>query len=79
MSTDFTKLSVFIDIVETWLGIADGQKSSVFSFQDDTLSKYQWIYTKLCVFIDIVETWFGIADGQISSVFEYHQHAFVEK
>ena len=33
---------------------------SVFSFWDDDLSKYQWIFTKLSVCIDIVEIWFGI-------------------
>ena len=37
------------------------------SFQDDNLSKHQWIFTKLGMCIDIVEIWFGIANGQISS------------
>ena len=41
---------------------------SVFSFPDDSFSKYQWIFTKLGVCIDIVETSFGIADVQISSI-----------
>ena len=40
-----------------------------FSFQDDNLSKCQWIFTKLCMCIDIVDIWFGIANGQISSNF----------
>ena len=42
---------------------------SVFSLQDDNLSKYQWIFTKLYMCIDIVEIRFGIANGQISSIF----------
>ena len=33
---------------------------SVFSFPDDNLSTYQWIYTKLGVYNDIVEICFGI-------------------
>ena len=37
---------------------------SIFSFLDDNLSKYQWIFTKLGKCIDIVEICFGIAsDG----------------
>ena len=28
---------------------------SIFSFPDDDLSKYQWIFAKLCMCIDIVE------------------------
>ena len=53
-----------------------------FSFPDDNLSKYQWIFTKLGVCIDIVEIWFGIANGQISSIFDgvicpRHAHIFV--
>ena len=43
---------------------------SLFSFQDDNLSKYQWIVTKLGVCIVVVEFWFGIALGQISLIFE---------
>ena len=43
--------------------------TSIFSFPDDSLSKYQWIFTKLGMCIDIVEIWFGIANGQISSFF----------
>ena len=42
---------------------------SIFSFLDENLSKYQWIFTKLGVCIDIVKIGFGIANGQISSVF----------
>ena len=33
---------------------------SVFSFQDNNFSKYQWIFTKLCICIAVVEIWFGI-------------------
>ena len=43
---------------------------SIFSFQDNNLSKCQWIFTKLGVCIDIVEIWFGIANGHILSVFD---------
>ena len=39
-------------------------------FQDDNLSKHQWIVTKLGMCTDIVEIWFGIAKGQISSNFD---------
>ena len=39
---------------------------SIFSFTDDNVSKYQWLYTKLGMCIDIVEIWYGIANGQIS-------------
>ena len=41
-----------------------------FSFPDDNLSQYQWIFTKLGMCIDIVEIWFGIANWQISSISE---------
>ena len=46
--------------------------TSIFSFPDDNLSKYQWIFTKLAIYmcIDIVEICFGIANGQISSFFD---------
>ena len=44
--------------------------TSVFSFLDDTLSKYKWIFTKLGMCIDIVEICFGIANGQITSLFD---------
>ena len=52
-----------------------------FSFPDDNLSKYQWIFTKLGMCIDIVEIWFGIPNGQISSNFyrvicPRHAHIF---
>ena len=55
--------------------------TSVFSFPDDNLSKYQWIFTKLGVCFDIVETWFGIADGKISSIFIClrHIHIFISR
>ena len=44
--------------------------TSLFSYLDDNLSKYQWINTKLGVCIDIVEICFGIANGQISFIFD---------
>ena len=55
-----------------------------FSFPDDNLSKYQWIFTKLGMCIDIVEIWFGIANGQISANFygvicPRHAHIFVSR
>ena len=57
---------------------------SVFSFPDDNLGKYQWIFTKLGVFINIVKIWFGIADGQILSIFDrviflLHVHIFISE
>ena len=42
----------------------------VFSFPDDNLSKYQWIFTKFGICIEIVEISFGIANGQILSIFD---------
>ena len=35
--------------------------TAIFSFPDDNLSKYEWIFIKLDMCIDIVEIWFGIA------------------
>ena len=46
------------------------QDTPIFSFSDDNLSKFQWIFTKLDVCIDIVEIWVGIANGQISLNFD---------
>ena len=70
---------MYIDIVEIWFGIAYGQfslfftelsarETSVVSFQENNLNKFQWSFTKLDMFIDIVKIWFGIANGQISSI-----------
>ena len=70
-----------IDIVEIWFWIANGQISSfllqlsarhtsVFSFPDDYLSKYQWIFTKRGMCIDIVKIWFGNATGEFASTFD---------
>ena len=70
-----------IDIVEIWFGIANGYSSifdrvielsarhtSIFSFSDDNLSKFHWIFTKLGVCSDAVEIWYGIDNGRISSI-----------
>ena len=43
---------------------------SVFYFQDNNISKSQWIFTKFSMYIDIVEINFGIAHCQISSIFD---------
>ena len=77
----FNKLDMCIDIEkeEIWLGIANGQISSMFDelsayhtsiflFLNDNSSKCQWIFTKLG--IDIVEIWFGTTNRLISSVFD---------
>ena len=45
-------------------------RPSVFSFPDNDLNNYQWIFTKLGMCIDIYEISFGIANGQISSIFD---------
>ena len=77
----FTKLDMWIHIVEIWFGVANGQISQlltnlsacntfVFSFKDNNFSKSQRIFTKLDKCIDIVEVWFGIANWQISSIFD---------
>ena len=50
--------------------ICPSVRPSIFSFQEDNLSKCQRIFTKLSVCIDIVEIWFGIVNGQISSIFD---------
>ena len=44
--------------------------TSIFSFLDDNLSKYQWIFTKLGVYIDIMEICFRIVNGPVLSIFE---------
>ena len=41
---------------------------SVFLFQEDTLSKFQWIFTKLGVCIHIVETGSGLLIGKFCQV-----------
>ena len=43
---------------------------SVFSFLNDKLRKYQWIFTKVVMCIDILEICFGFANGQILSFFD---------
>ena len=72
----FTKLGVYIDIVEIRFGIANGQILSIFdshllfSLPGDNASKYQWIFTKLGMCINIMEICFWVANGQISSFFD---------
>ena len=44
--------------------------ASVFYFQDNNVSKSQWIFTKSDMCIDIVAICSGIAHGQILSVFD---------
>ena len=56
-------------MVSLWLSVCLSICPSVFSFLDDNLSKYKWIFTKLGVCIDIEKIWFGIANGQILSIF----------
>ena len=69
-----------IDSIDICSGIANGQiypfltelsapNTSIFYFQDNNLSKSQWIFTKYDMCIDIVEICFGIAYWQISSIF----------
>ena len=48
------------------------RNTSVFYFQDNNLSKPQWIFTKFDVCIDFVEICFGIAHRQISSIFTFY-------
>ena len=68
---DFHQLGIFIDIVNIWFRIANGQISSkllkvicqkhpYFCFADNNLSS--------C--IDVKGVWFGIAYWQISSMFD---------
>ena len=42
----------------------------IFTFSNNNLSKYQWIFAKLAIVIDIVEIWLGITIGQILSIFD---------
>ena len=44
--------------------------TSIFSFQDNNLSKSQRIFTQLDMCIDIMEIWFGIVIRYISSIFD---------
>ena len=43
---------------------------SFFSFPEDNLCKYQWIFPKLGMCIDIMEILFGIAGRPILSIFD---------
>ena len=51
--------------------------TSIFYFQDNNLSKSQWIFTKFDMCIDIVEVCFGIDRRQISSIFDRGQGIIV--
>ena len=64
-----------IDIVQIWFGIVMGKfrqfltelsarDTPLFSFPDNNLRKYQWIFTNLSMCIDIVQIWFGIVMGK---------------
>ena len=77
----FMKLGLCIDIVETWIGIANGQISSNFYgvncpryahifISGHNLSKSPGSLTRLGTCIDMKEIWFGIANGQMSSMFD---------
>ena len=44
--------------------------TSVFYFQDNNFSKYQWIFTKFDLYIDIAEICFPIAHCRISAIFD---------
>ena len=59
-------------MVSRWLSVCQSvcHPSVRILFQDDNLSKCQWIFIKLCVCIDIVEIWFEIVNGQISSILD---------
>ena len=67
-----------------FLAELSAQDTPIYLFQDDNLSKHQWIFTKLDMCIDIAEIWFLVADGQISSIFDgvicpTHAHIFVSR
>ena len=47
--------------------------TSVFYFQDNNLSKFQWIFTKFDMYVYIVKICFGIADLQILSIFDSYR------
>ena len=42
----------------------------IFYFQDNNLSKSQWIFIKFDMYTDNVQICFGITHGQISSIFD---------
>ena len=80
---DFTKLGMCIALIlwRSALRLLMGKSSifftelsacntSVFYFQDNNLSKSQWIFTKLDICFDSVEICLWIAHGQISSIFD---------
>ena len=63
-------LKLLMDKFHQFLTELTGHHTSVFSFQDNNLSKSQQIFTKLDICIDIVEILFWITIGYISSILE---------
>ena len=56
--------------VHLFLTELSAHNTFVFYFQDNNLSKSQWIFTKFDVCVNIVMICFGIAHRQISSIFD---------
>ena len=52
-----------MDKFRIFLTDLSARDTSDFSFQSNSLSKYQCIVTKLDTSINIVEIWFGISNG----------------
>ena len=48
--------------------------TSFFSFSDNNLSIYQWVFTKLGMCIDSVEIWFGLLTGKFHEFFTVTCH-----
>ena len=59
-----SRLGLLIGKIRQFLTELSARDTSVFSFPDDNLSKYTWIFTKIVIYIDIVKIWFGFANGQ---------------
>ena len=56
-------LGLLMDKFRKILTELSAHDTSVFSFLDDHLNKYQQIFTKLGMCIDIVDSCFGITNG----------------
>ena len=63
-------LGLLMDEFRPFLTELSARNTSVFYFQDNNLSKSQWIFTKFDVYIDILEICFGRAYWQSSSIFD---------